>query len=58
MGMDKEAVTLSNQEALALVLLILDGCEAIEDGDLPRDTWTGEMRLWIALILNRMEGGS
>lgn len=55
--MAAEHVTLSNQEAYGLLLDLLDGIEAAENEDLPRDSWAPEMRLWIELILNRMEGG-
>lgn len=56
--MAEETVTLSNQEALALVLTIWDGIEAVEDGTPLRDSWADEMRVWLTMILDRMEGGA
>jgi hypothetical protein len=58
MDMAEEHITLSNQEAFALLLDLLDGIEAAEEGEQPVDTWAPEMRLWMELILNRLEGGA
>lgn len=54
--MAEETITLSHQEAFDLVLSILDGVEAIEAGEQPRESWAPEMRTWMELILDRKEG--
>lgn len=48
--------SLSHQEAIDLVLSILDGVEAIEAGEQPRESWAPETRTWMELILDRKEG--
>jgi hypothetical protein len=55
--MAEDDITLSHQEALHLVLSLLDGVEAIEEGHPVRESWTPEMRDWMDLILSRMQGG-
>lgn len=46
-------VTLSYDEAIHVCALLHDAAFAIDDGDLPRDTWSTEARLVIDLILGR-----
>ena len=52
-----EDIHLTNQEATDLVLSILEGVAAIEDGAPLDDTWSAEMRDWCLLILRRSEEG-
>jgi hypothetical protein len=55
--MAEDTATLSSQEVRDLVLTILEGIAAAEDGHLPRDSWSDEMRAWSVMLLDRLEGG-
>jgi hypothetical protein len=51
------SVTLSDVEVRGLLILLIDGILALEEGAEPDGTWTGELWLWIDLILRRMRFG-
>ena len=48
-------VTLSYEEAMAVCLLLAEAADAAADDEPLRDTWAGEARLMIELILGRTD---
>jgi hypothetical protein len=52
-GVEREGVTLTNQEAWDLVHSILEGVDFADGGEAPRNTWAMEMRQWCETLLDR-----
>jgi hypothetical protein len=48
-------VALSYDEAMAVCLLLAEAADAVADLEALRDTWVGEARLMIELILGRTD---
>ena len=55
--MPRSAVRLSYDEAMAVCLLLIEAADAAVDDEQLRDTWAGEARLMIELILSRTDEG-
>ncbi len=53
--MPRREVTLSYDEAMAACLLLAEAADAEAQDESLRDTWAGEARLMIELILGRTE---
>lgn len=53
--MPRPEITLSYDEAMALCLLLAEAADAEAEGESLRDTWAGEARLMIELILGRTD---
>ncbi|MBV8160914.1 MAG: hypothetical protein JO265_08325 [Acidimicrobiia bacterium] len=53
--MARDQIDLSYDEAMAICLLLAEGADAPGDEELLRDTWAGEARLMIELILGRTD---
>jgi len=53
--MPRAEVVLSYEEAMEVCLLLAEAADADSQGDSLRDTWVGEARLMIELILGRTD---
>jgi hypothetical protein len=53
--MPRRQVALSYEEAMAVCLLLAEAADAAAEGEPIRDTWLGEARLMIELILGRTD---
>lgn len=53
--MPRREITLTYDEAMALCLLLAEAADAEAEAESLRDTWAGEARLMIELILGRTD---
>ena len=53
--MPRAEIALSYDEAMAICLLLAEAADAAADEEPIRDTWVGEARLMIELILGRTD---
>ena len=53
--MARDQVVVSYDEAMAICLLLAEAADAVVGEELLRDTWAGEARLMIELILGRTD---
>lgn len=53
--MPRSDITLTYDEAMAICLLLAEAADAVVDEEQLRDTWAGEARLMIELVLNRTD---
>jgi len=51
----RETVTLSFDEAMAICLLLAEAADATSADEELRDTWAGEARLMIEMLLGRTD---